>query len=240
MTQLRQNWLSAAMAGLAILFAVYIAYAEAGRFIRRSPPPEYRPPVHPVSLEGAEWKGSRDAPVIVLVYSDFICPACARFALETLPTLEKLFVNSGKVAIAMRHLPVGKFRSLAPRAAEAAYCAGRQGKFWQFYEHIYRAQLDREYGRTEAAMFDSDVNTLVSRLALDAEQFRQCLKSDGPAERVASDAGSALMLGVESTPSILIGVREESRLRVMRHLRGRPRSEVLVAAVQEAIATAER
>jgi protein-disulfide isomerase len=217
----------------------YIGFVERTRADQKPtrPPLEYKVPLHAISLVGADLVGSNEAPVTLLVYSDFICPACRRFAIERLPRIQKRYVEPGRVRIGIRHLPGAKLHSLAPRAAEAAVCAAEQGGFWHIYDSIFRAQLSKEYGRLELASFEQDLPTFVTNAGLDLSRFQACLASDRPADRVYRDAGSAVALGVESTPSILVGeVVEGDRVRVSRHFRGLPSDEILDAALDSVLA----
>lgn len=231
----------AVMAGMLVAFCGYIAYAEWQRSARRSPPDEYMPPVHPVSMAGAQLKGERTARVAVIVHSDFICPACGRFAIDTLPKLDERYIAGGRVLLAMRHAPIGKIHSLAMKAAEAAYCAGEQGRYWDMYHSIFRAQLDREYGRTEAATFDNDIRAFATRSGIDSRAFESCLGSDAAAARVYSDAGSALALAIEATPSVLVGtIQPDGRVKVSRHFRGRPVDDALFGTIDSLLSAADR
>ena len=222
------------MGVVTIGFLGYIAFAEQQARANRAAPPEfeYKVPLYAVSLVGAETKGARTARVVVVVHSDFICPACRKFALQRLPALDQRYISAGKVLLAMRHAPVGRLHSLANRAAEAAFCAGRQGRFWEMHDLIFKAQLDREYGRLEVDILDHDLPEFASALSLDAGLFKQCLSSDDAAQRVFIDAGAALALGVESTPSIMLGVLDsDGRVVVKRHFRGLPPEEELNTAI---------
>lgn len=79
-------------------------------------------PSLPVSLEGAAIKGNASAPIALIEFSDFQCPYCAAFARETLPQLEAMYVGSGKVLVAFRHLPLPTIHPFSRAAAEAAVC----------------------------------------------------------------------------------------------------------------------
>src|SRR5262245_41540414 len=89
-----------------------------------------RPPLVPVSLEGAVTRGDKSARVAIVEYSDFQCPFCIAFTRDTLPDLEKLYVDTGKVLFAFQHLPLENLHPSALLAAQFASCASRQGKFW--------------------------------------------------------------------------------------------------------------
>lgn len=232
----RDWWLTVVMALVVVGLVGYIGYSESVRASRRTPPSEYLPPVYPVSLNGAIAQGSATAGTVLLVYSDFMCPACGRFALQVLPELERRYVSTGMIRVALRHTPVGTRHALAGRAAEAAFCADEQGQPWERYKKIYAGQVTTDYGRAEAAIFDRDIKRFASELTLSEPDFSTCLGSDRAAERVYLDAGSSLALGVESTPSLMIGAAEGNQLRVARHFRGLPKSDVLFAAIEAALA----
>jgi Thioredoxin len=76
-------------------------------------------PPNPVSIAGASLTGSGAAQAVLIQFFDFQCPFCAKFARETWPTLRKTYVDSGKVQLAIRHLPLEAIHPLAFRAAEA-------------------------------------------------------------------------------------------------------------------------
>jgi protein-disulfide isomerase len=63
-------------------------------------------PAAPISLDGAALKGSPDARAVLIIYSDFECPYCARFANDTWPAIEEKYVTTGKVRVAFRPLPL--------------------------------------------------------------------------------------------------------------------------------------
>jgi protein-disulfide isomerase len=84
----------------------------------------FRVPVAAQSLEGAHRLGSARAPVALIVYSDFECPFCGRFARETLVRLEEVYVRTGRLTIAFRHFPLQRRHPRAVQAAQAAECAG--------------------------------------------------------------------------------------------------------------------
>lgn len=93
-------------------------------------------PSEPLSIEGVPLKGSKSAKVVMIVYSDFECPFCGRFAREILPELERRYVATGEVAFVFHHLPLA-FHPLATQAAVSAECAGQQGRFWEAHDLLF-------------------------------------------------------------------------------------------------------
>ena len=90
-------------------------------------------------LLAARTHGSPTAPVTVYEISDFQCPYCARFWLETMPLLEREYVVPGKVKFVFVNFPLPMHPNAVP-AAELAMCAARQGKFWQVHDLLFRNQ----------------------------------------------------------------------------------------------------
>jgi protein-disulfide isomerase len=81
--------------------------------------------------------GSARQGINVVVFSDFECPACRRFAVETLPVIERRF--GAQITVLFRHWPLRQHR-FAYSAARAAECAARQGRFRAFNEEVFRQQ----------------------------------------------------------------------------------------------------
>ena len=90
-------------------------------------------------LLAARTHGSPTAPVTVYEISDFQCPFCARFFLETMPSLEREYVVPGRVKFVFVNFPLPMHPNAVP-AAELAMCAARQGKFWPMHDILFRHQ----------------------------------------------------------------------------------------------------
>jgi len=97
-------------------------------------------------------RGAPNAPVTIIELSDFQCSFCGKFWKETLPRLEAEYVRPGKVRLVYRHLAILGTQSVA--AAQAADCAGEQGKFWEYHDLLFRNQaaLAREIELDYAAI----------------------------------------------------------------------------------------
>ena len=144
--------LLSAVASLWMVRDATSAQTEAGRpptSARTQPTRPTRPapaalPTEPLSVEGATLKGDMRAGVALIVYSDFECPFCSRFALDTWPSLEQKYVSTGKVRVAFRHLPIESIHRYALKASEAAACADQQAKFWPMHDVLFKnpKQLD--------------------------------------------------------------------------------------------------
>src|SRR3990172_2263809 len=93
-------------------------------------------PKEPVSLEGVPTRGASTASVVIILFSDFQCPYCGRFAREVLPEISKSYLDTGRVLLGFWHFPLA-IHPKAPKAAEAAECAGVQTQFWPMHDRLF-------------------------------------------------------------------------------------------------------
>ena len=148
-------------------------------------------PVVEMDVGDAPTKGSKDAKVTIVEFSDFECPYCARFVTQTLP---QIMSNYGdKVLFAFRNFPLpASMHPYAQKAAEASECAHDQGAFWQYHDVLFTKQSDL----TSIIQADptNGVNQVITKLeeyaatlGLDTAKFNQCLESGADAAKVESD-----------------------------------------------------
>ena len=139
--------------------------------------------------------GNAKAPVTIVEFSDFQCPFCLR----AMPTLKKLQQTYGdRVRVVWKDFPLVRIHPQAAKAAEAAWCADEQGKFWPYH--------DRLFGNQAALMID-DLKKYAQELALDTARFNMCLDSSKFASRVRDGMEAGTKLGVSSTPTLFVNGR---------------------------------
>lgn len=148
----------------------------------------------------ARTKGDAAAPVTVYEMSDFQCPFCRRFALETFPTLDERFIKTGKVRWVFINLPLTQIHPNAVAAAEFAMCAAAQGKFWPVHDLLYRNQPTWAPLKEPGAF----LLTLADSAKLQKKPLTDCLQSEQMRKEVAADASGATRAGAASTPSFYI------------------------------------
>lgn len=170
-----------------------------------------RVPTAPVSLSGAAMLGSPSAPVAILIYSDFQCPYCGRFARDTMPQIEKTFVEPGKTLIAFRNLPLSAIHPFARRAAQFAVCTSQQGRFWPFHNLAFQKQVQLD---------DRALNAWSTAAGADETLLQQCLA--GPAGNlVQQEEATARLLRVSATPTLFMGILQaDKNLKVIKRLSG--------------------
>lgn len=139
-------------------------------------------------------RGPADAPITIVEYSDFQCPFCSRVT-PTLDALQKKY--AGKIRIVFKDFPLPNHLE-APKAAEAAHCAGEQGKYWEMHDRLFANQQ---------ALKVADLKTSAGAIGLDAAKFSACLDSGKFAESVQADLAEGQKLGVQSTPTLYVNGR---------------------------------
>jgi len=148
----------------------------------------------------ARTKGHPNAPVTVYEMADFQCPACRLFAVTVLPTLEREYVETGKVRWVFIHLPLTSIHPNAVPAAEVAECAGRQGRFWPTHDVLYKEQSQWARVSEPRALLVA----LAQRAGVDRSKLIACLDQGAARLEVERDAQRAARTGARATPSFYI------------------------------------
>jgi protein-disulfide isomerase len=145
-------------------------------------------------------RGSARAPVTVYEMSDFQCPYCRRFALETFPALDAAYVATGKVRWVFINFPLTSIHPNALAAAEVAVCAAQQDAFWRVHDLLYKYQEVWAPLKEPAAFF----LTLADSAKISRPALLACVRSPATQETVAAEAQGAERSGASSTPSFYI------------------------------------
>jgi protein-disulfide isomerase len=148
-----------------------------------------QPSAH-VEVGNAPRLGSENAPVQIIEFADYECPYCQKVN-EDLARLREQFGN--QVSVVYKDFPL-PMHPLAGRAAEAAHCAGAQGKFWEYHDSLFETK------RLQV----SDLKEQARALKLDSTVFDKCLESGEQAAPVKKDAQEGQRLGLQGTPSFFI------------------------------------
>jgi protein-disulfide isomerase len=159
------------------------------------------PVVVDVSVDDDPSWGPEDAPVTIIEFSEFLCPYCQRFALQTLPLIEDAY--EGKVRYVYRDFIV--HGETAMKISEAAECADDQGKFWEYHDNLWVNY--NALGQQAGAGIDALTSTLkgyASDLGLDTAAFDDCLDTGKYTAEVGGDSQDAQLYGVSGTPSFFI------------------------------------
>ena len=157
--------------------------------------PAYLPSKVEVAATGPA-KGPDSAPITIVEFSDYQCPYCSR-AESTVKDLLELEKYKGKLRLVYRDYPLPS-HNLAPKAAEAAHCAGDQGKYWELHDRLFAASPKLEV---------TDLKAYARELKLDEGRFTKCLDSGEKAKVVAEHFKAGNEAGVRGTPAFFINGR---------------------------------
>jgi protein-disulfide isomerase len=153
-------------------------------------------PRHEITVDPADpSRGNAAAPVTIIEYSDFQCPYCRQAS----PTLRRIQDTYGdKVRVVWKDFPLTEIHPQAFKAAEAAHCAGEQGRYWEYHDRLFSNQ---------AALQIDALKAHAAEMKLDNGRFATCLDTSKFAERVRDGVASGTRLGVTSTPTLYINGR---------------------------------
>lgn len=153
---------------------------------------EYEPVIG-MSVADAAIAGYEDAPITIVEFSDFQCPACK----SVQPLIEELLSNNkNKFRLAYRHFPLPSHVHAA-KSAEAAECAGEQGRFWEMHDMLFANQyLEKD-----------DLERYASEVGLDTSRFVTCLESGRFVDKVNADIKAGKSYGVKAVPTFFINGR---------------------------------
>jgi protein-disulfide isomerase len=144
--------------------------------------------------------GSDSAPVTIVEYADFECPACAQFAILTGPDVKQRLVATGQVRWIFRDLPLDMHRNTMT-AHHASQCAGEQGRFWEMHDQIFF-----NHGRWVPERRPQRVlRELAGAIGVDLARYDECMAENRYVTRLQQLAADAAARGITSTPTFEIG-----------------------------------
>lgn len=145
--------------------------------------------------------GSDTAPIEIVEYADYQCPACQSFEMVEFPYVKERLIQTGKLRYVYRDFPLDQPHRWARLAAHSAACANDQNRFWEQHEAIYRIQGEWSASGDAGAIF----RNLAQQVGLDLGQYDDCMRSLKYAGRIQASLDEGVRLGVNSTPSFVIG-----------------------------------
>ena len=148
------------------------------------------------NLSKAPMRGGASARVAMVELSDFECPFCGRYSRETAPQLMKQYVDAKRIAYAFLHLPVAT-HAFAFKAAEAAACAGDQGKFWEMHDVLF--------ARQGTALAPAYLPGKGETVGLEKTAYTSCLSTSKHAATIQADLAQIQRFPRTGTPTFYIG-----------------------------------
>jgi protein-disulfide isomerase len=159
-------------------------------------------------------RGAADAPVTLVEFSDYQCPFCKRHATDVMPEIVKQYVDSGKVRIVMREMPIESIHPLALAASNAALCAREQGQYWAMHDLLFANQKSLQ---------PADLKAHAVTLGLDTAAFDACLDENRFADEIKAGQAEGQKLGISGTPSFVAGLtdpQDSNKVRLTKFVRG--------------------
>ncbi|MBM3150589.1 MAG: DsbA family protein [Chloroflexi bacterium] len=136
--------------------------------------------------------GPEDAPITIIEFSDYQCPYCQKWHVET---FEQLMANyPGQIRLVYRDFPLNGHPEAIP-AAVAANCAGEQGQYWEYHNALFTYEYE---------LGSEGYNQYAADLGLDTEAFRLCIEENRYYDEVMADLQYATQIGVRATPTFFI------------------------------------
>jgi len=150
-------------------------------------------------LRAERTRGRADAPVTMYEMSDFQCPFCGQFWRETLPSIERDYIDTGKLRLIFVNMPLSIHPNAEP-AAELAMCAAHQHKFWQMHDLLFGNQDQWADLKEPGAYFLS----LADSIHANRSQLQECLRTKATRPVVAADFEGSRRSGASSTPTFYV------------------------------------
>ena len=165
-----------------------------------------------VALATGVERGDPDAPITILEFGDFQCPACQQFATFVKPQIDLAYVDEGVVRFVYHDYPAHIHSFLASRAARCALDQGEQ-YFWPYHDQLFAHQST--WGVSQGPPMNA-FEDYAETIGLNAGDFSTCLESDRHAEVVSANLRLGMELGVQGTPSIFMSSGGGRSIRVTR------------------------
>lgn len=148
--------------------------------------------------ENAPRLGDTNTKVEIVVFADFQCPYCGKFQQAVYPEIKKDYIDTGKASLVYQDFTfLGEESDIS---AQAAKCAGEQGKFWEYHDYLFSHQK----GENQGAFSLKNQKTFAKTLKLKTADFNACLDSGKFASAVESETAAGRDIGVTGTPTILV------------------------------------
>jgi protein-disulfide isomerase len=146
--------------------------------------------------------GKEDAPVQVIEFADFECPACGQFATLAEPDIRKRLIEPGTISYRFYDFPLPMHKNTWA-ASNAAACADEQGKFWEMHDQLFNQQ-DQWNGQATSRP-KGKFKEYVKALGLNVDQWEACFDARKYQARIKANELMATKRGAAQTPTFVIG-----------------------------------
>ncbi|HSB83212.1 MAG TPA: thioredoxin domain-containing protein [Nitrosarchaeum sp.] len=147
---------------------------------------------------GSPILGNPSASITILEWGDYQCTYCYKFHTSTLNTIKQDLIGTGKVKLVFKDFPLNGPDSVL--AAEAAYCAQDQEKYWQYHDELYKNWA----GERTGWVTHESLNKFATTVNLDLGKFNECLDNHKYLDKVNQLYEFGKKIGIDATPSFLV------------------------------------
>ena len=151
-----------------------------------------------ISISDSDWAiGEKNAPITLVEYADFQCPGCGAYH----PIVKKVLEdNAGKIYFVFRHFPLTQIHANALLAATAAEAAGKQGKFWEMHDLIFKNQSEWSSATNAKPIFIR----YAKNIGLDEGPFSKDISDGTIVEKIKAQYDEGVKIGVDRTPTFFL------------------------------------
>jgi len=160
-----------------------------------------------INLDDDAVLGDPNAPITIIEFSDYECPYCKRHVEQTYPQIKENYIDTGKVKLIFRDLPLSFHDPAASKEAEVAECVRDQvgdSKYFEFHDLLFVSTQGNGSG-----MPDEKLYSLVTQVGADSTQVKSCLENGDKKQEVINDKTEGASYGVTGTPSFFVGKSEQ-------------------------------
>lgn len=165
--------------------------------------PPAQPTTGTTSVDDDPVLGDENAPITIVEFSDYECPFCKKYFDDTFPQIKAKYIDTGKVKLVFRDLPLSFHDPMATKEAVAANCARKQGGDEQYF--VYHDEIFKRTTSNGNGLNDEKLKTIATDIGLNLSQFETCLQDKTMEDEVKKDLADAGEAGATGTPTFIIG-----------------------------------
>jgi protein-disulfide isomerase len=166
--------------------------------------------LHSLVQQGSPLLGKASTPITIVEFGDFQCDRCARFAKYTEPQVNQTYIQTGKANLVFKYFP--NYGPDSTPAAMAAQCTSDQGKFWSYYDILFKNQGPPNFGWASK----DNLKKFASQIpGINMQKFSSCLDSQKYLSYVQNDLAIATSIGLQGTPTFIIEKNDGSDSQIL-------------------------
>ncbi len=162
-------------------------------------------------LSDDPYIGGAEAQVVMVEFSDYECPFCQRYHLNTYPEIKSTFIDTNKIGYVWKDFPLSFHDPLATQQAVAAQCVQRLAGSQKYFEYADKIFQTTQGGGT--GMEENLLNDLAVEIGVNKDEFDKCADNEETLAKVKSNIEAGTSAGIAGTPGFVIGVVEDGMVK---------------------------